>query len=100
MCVVVAEIGPPIGLDPLIVLLTSGIWLRNFSRANAGELFTKFESAQLPVFLVFFALAGSKLHIDQLLAALVPVAIIAVVRATSFYFGARFPRAGPPAPRR
>jgi NhaP-type Na+/H+ or K+/H+ antiporter len=89
VCVVVAEIGSRIHLDPLIVLLTSGVWLRNFSRADANDLLHKFEAAQLPVFLVFFALAGGKLHLDELGAAIIPVGVIAVTRATSFYLGSR-----------
>jgi NhaP-type Na+/H+ or K+/H+ antiporter len=89
VCVVVAEIGARMHLDPLIVLLASGIWLRNFSRADATLLFKNFESAQLPVFLVFFALAGSKLDISSLAASIVPVVIIALVRAASFYLGSK-----------
>ncbi len=90
VCVVVAEIGARIHLDPLIVLLAAGIWLRNFSRADATLLFRDFESAQLPVFLVFFALAGSKLDIYALWSSLLPVALLALVRAGSFFVGARF----------
>jgi Kef-type K+ transport system membrane component KefB len=90
ICVIVAEIGARMHLDPLIVLLAAGIWLRNFSRADATLLFHNFESAQLPVFLVFFALAGSKLDIYTLWASLLPVGIVALVRAASFYVGARF----------
>ncbi|HSN30748.1 MAG TPA: cation:proton antiporter, partial [Kofleriaceae bacterium] len=89
ICVVVAEIGARTGLDPLIVLLTSGIWLRNFSRADANDLFRSFESAQLPVFLVFFGLAGAKIDIYMLWASIIPVVIIAAVRAGSFYMGAK-----------
>lgn len=90
ICVVVAEIGARVSLDPLIVLLASGIWLRNWSKADASELFRNFEAAQLPVFLVFFALAGAKLDIYTLWASLLPVAIIAAVRASSFFLGAKF----------
>jgi len=86
---IVAEIGARVHLDPLIVLLASGIWLRNFSRADASDLLHGFESAQLPVFLVFFALAGSKLDIYALAGSIVVVAVIAVTRASSFYFGAK-----------
>lgn len=90
VCVIVAEIGARVHLDPLIVLLAAGIWLRNFSRADATVLFHDFESAQLPTFLVFFALAGSKLDVYTLWASIVPVMIIAAVRAGSFFVGARF----------
>jgi Kef-type K+ transport system membrane component KefB len=89
VCVVVAEIGARMHLDPLIVMLGAGIWLRNFSKADATLLLHNFESAQLPTFLVFFALAGSKLDLDMLVGSIVPVMIIAVVRASSFYLGAK-----------
>jgi Kef-type K+ transport system membrane component KefB len=89
VCVVVAEIAPRVHLDSLIVLLAGGIYLRNFSKADATQLLHKFESAQLPVFLVFFALAGSHLNIFKLWASIIPVAVLAVTRAASFFFGAR-----------
>ena len=88
-CVVVAEIGARIHLDPLIVMLAAGIWLENFSRANAHDLLVEFESAQLPVFLVFFALAGGKIHLNELVEAIVPVVIIAATRAFWFYTGSK-----------
>jgi Kef-type K+ transport system membrane component KefB len=89
ICVIVAEIGQRVHLDPLIVMLAAGIWLRNFSKADASALFHGFESAQLPVFLVFFALAGTKLDVTELWSAIIPVMIIAIVRASAFFVGAR-----------
>jgi Kef-type K+ transport system membrane component KefB len=89
VCVVVAEIGARMHLDPLIVLLAAGIWLRNFSKADATDLLHGFESAQLPVFLVFFALAGSKIDIYTLWASIIPVALLAMVRASSFFVGSK-----------
>jgi Kef-type K+ transport system membrane component KefB len=87
--VIVAEIGARMHLDPLIVMLAAGIWLRNFSRADSTKMMHDFQAAQLPVFLVFFALAGSKLDIHSLFASLLPVGIIAFVRASSFFTGAK-----------
>lgn len=89
VCVVVAEIGSRIHLDPLIVMLTAGIWLENFSRADATSLVHGFDSAQLPVFLVWFALAGTRLDIYQLYLLALPVAIIATARGLVFWGGAR-----------
>ena len=89
VCVVVAEIAPRVHLDVLIVLLAAGIFLRNFSKADATHLLHRFEAAQLPVFLVFFALAGSHLNIYKLWASIIPVAIIAIVRASSFFVGSK-----------
>ncbi|MEJ7602432.1 MAG: cation:proton antiporter [Kofleriaceae bacterium] len=98
ICVVVAEVGTRIQLDPLIVMLAAGIWLRNFARADPSTLFRDFAAAQLPVFLVFFALAGAGLHIQELWTAIVPVAIIALVRAASLFVGAKIATAVTGAP--
>jgi Kef-type K+ transport system membrane component KefB len=89
ICVIVAEIGARVHLDPLIVMLAAGIWLRNFSKADAADLLRGFESAQLPVFLVFFALAGSKLDIYALWGSIAVVGALAATRATSFYIGCK-----------
>ena len=89
VCVVVAEIGSRVHLDPLVVMLAAGIWLRNFSRADASALLHGFESAELPVFLVFFALAGTKLNLGQLWATIVPVLLLAIARGGWLFFGNR-----------
>ena len=89
VCVVVAEIGTRVHLDPLLVMLAAGVWLRNFSKADANALFHGFESAELPVFLVFFALAGTNLNFAKLWTIIIPVLLIAVLRGIVFFFGAR-----------
>jgi len=94
ICLVVAEIGQRILLDPLIVMLAAGIWLENFSRADASRLLHEFESASLPVFLVFFALAGARIDLFTLYASLGPVAILAATRAVSFFVGGKLATAG------
>ena len=89
VCIVVAEIGGRIGLDALIVMLAAGLWLENFSRANAQDLLHGFDSAQLPVFLVFFALAGGKIDLPLLYTSVIPVAIIAITRLSCFFVGSK-----------
>ncbi|HSS03234.1 MAG TPA: cation:proton antiporter [Kofleriaceae bacterium] len=89
ICVVVAEIGGRVHLDPLVVMLAAGIWLENFSRASAGALLRGFESAQLPVFLVWFALSGTRLDLVQLSQTLVPIMILAAARAGWFFVSGR-----------
>lgn len=89
VCVVVAEIGSRVHLDPLVVMLAAGIWLENFSKADAHALLHSFESAQLPVFLVWFALAGLRLDLPALWATALPVVIIVIARAAAFYAGTR-----------
>ena len=89
VCVVVAEIGSVVHLDPLVIMIAAGVWLRNFSRANADALLHSFEAAELPVFLVFFSLAGCKLNIYDLWSILLPVLVIAAARAAVFFYGTR-----------
>ncbi len=89
ICIVVAEIGSRVHLDPLVVMLAAGIWLENFSSAKSHDLLHRFESAQLPVFLVWFALAGTKLDLVTLWAMILPVAIIATARGGAFFVGSK-----------
>jgi len=98
ICIVVAEIGSRVHLDPLVVMLAAGIWLENFSSAKAHDLLHSFESAQLPVFLVWFALAGTKLDVVTLWAMIIPVLIIAGSRGLAFYLGSKVAtyRSAPP----
>ena len=87
ICVVVAEIGARVHLDPLIVMLAAGIWLENFSRVTAHALLHEIEGARLPLFLVFFSLAGTHIDVQQLAIAAVPVSILVLVRALAFRVG-------------
>lgn len=89
VCFIVAEVGHAVALDPLIIALTAGIFVENVSRADAKKLLHGFESASLPVYLVFFALAGSHLDLAALLRLAAPVSIVVAVRATSFFVGCR-----------
>lgn len=89
LCLVLAEVGAAVHLDALIIALTAGLWLENVSRADAHKLLERFEGQSLPVYLVFFALAGAKLDLYALSDLVAPVLIIVVVRASSFYVGSR-----------
>jgi Kef-type K+ transport system membrane component KefB len=89
LCFVIAEVGNAVHLDPLVIALAAGIWLENGSRADTHKLLDGFEAASLPVYLVFFALAGAKLDLAALTAVAIPVAVLVTVRASSFYAGAR-----------
>lgn len=94
ICFVVAEIGNAVHLDPLIIALTAGIWLENMSRADAKQLLHAFDAASLPVYLVFFALAGAKLDLAALAVLALPVGIIVIARAGAFFVGCRLATAG------
>lgn len=89
LCFVVAEVGNAVHLDPLIIMLAAGIYVRNFSRADAHKLIDPFDAAAYPVYMVFFALAGAKLDLSKLFGVMLPVALIVVTRASGFYLGSK-----------
>jgi hypothetical protein len=95
ICFVVAEVGNALHLDPLIILLTGGLWLENVSRADARQLVHQFAQASLPFYLVFFALAGAKLDLYALYLLALPVGLIVMTRATSFFVTSKFATRGP-----
>jgi Kef-type K+ transport system membrane component KefB len=85
---VVAEIGGRLGLDPLLVALTAGALVRNTSEV-ADELHDQLQVSALPVYVLFFCVAGATLRTDVLARLWMPAAILAVVRALGLYGGSR-----------
>lgn len=89
VCLVVAEIGSRVQLEPVIIMLAAGVWLENFARVDASKLLRSFRDSVLPVLLVVFALAGSRLDLRELAAIAIPVAALVIARGMVFYVGSR-----------
>jgi Kef-type K+ transport system membrane component KefB len=84
----VAEVGQRIHLDPLLIALAAGMLVRN--RTQFGErLHADIESASLPVYIGFFAVAGATIHLDALASVALPALIFVSVRTAGFLTGAR-----------
>jgi Kef-type K+ transport system membrane component KefB len=98
ICVVVATIAPTLRIDPLITMIAAGVALENISRADASVMLRTFDTAALPTYLVFFAVAGAEVHLDEVVALIVPVVILFVVRAGGFFVFGRIGTAGHPNP--
>ena len=79
----VAEVGQRIDLDPLAVALAAGMLIRNVT-AQGARLQEEIESSSLPVYVVFFAVAGATVHIRDLLVVGIPALILVSTRATGF----------------
>ncbi|MBI4819614.1 MAG: cation:proton antiporter [Deltaproteobacteria bacterium] len=88
VCFVVAEVGQRIDLDPLLVALAAGMFIRNTTDV-AGRLHDEIQTAALPVHVVFFGVAGAAVHVDALAIVGVPAAILVFVRATGLVIGTR-----------
>jgi len=72
--------------DAVLVFLAAGFGVANFSKTG-HRLIETVERLSLPVYVVFFTLAGAKLHLDELRqVALFAVALVAV-RAFAMYSG-------------
>lgn len=85
---VVAEVGQRVGLDPLLVALAAGVLIRNAT--NQGDaLHHAIDGASLPVYLVFFAVAGATIHLAVLAVVGVPAVILVVIRGSVFLYGSR-----------
>ena len=80
------------GLDPVLVALAAGIALRNVSKGGMASDRVRAELARcaVPVYVVFFALAGSNLHLAAL-AEIWPWALLfAGLRAVGLWAGLRW----------
>lgn len=85
---VIAEVGARLHFDPLLVALAAGIVVRNLT-LHGDALHRRIESTSLPVYIVFFAVAGATLHLDALALVWLPATLIVAVRAVGLLGGAR-----------
>jgi Kef-type K+ transport system membrane component KefB len=88
MILVVSELGMSLHLEILLVFITAGFVVRNFSR-HEEELASPLSLVSLPVFVLFFTNAGASVDLRTTLRIL-PLALgICVVRAFAFWVSAR-----------
>ena len=84
-----AEIARIAHVETLLTLLTAGFITENVTRTGGRELLHAMERSSVPIFVVFFALAGASIHIGEL-AMLWPLALAVVgVRAAAIFGGTR-----------
>jgi Kef-type K+ transport system membrane component KefB len=84
----VAEVGQRVGLDPLLIALAAGLYVRNATDLGP-VLRDQIQAASLPVYVVFFGVAGTTLHLDAAAALIGPVLLVCAVRAGALLAGAR-----------
>jgi NhaP-type Na+/H+ or K+/H+ antiporter len=104
ICFLCAEAGTRLHLDPLLMCLTAGLFLENLTDIEGAKLVHEIQPAAMPVFAVFFAVAGAGLHLDVFVEKSVDagvetshvrwlvvamVAVLVVVRGIALLFGAR-----------
>ncbi len=77
-----------LGLDPVLVFIATGFAASNFSE-EADKLLENVERLSLPVYVVFFTLAGARLHLDHLAHVAPYAAALFLARAGAFWVGTR-----------
>lgn len=95
-CFVSAEVGRRLHLDPLLLMLAAGLVVENVAR-RGEELRHAFADASLPVYILFFTVAGASIHLDALPTVAVPACALVLTRAAGLlggsYLGARVAKA-------
>lgn len=84
---VIAEVGRRMHLDPLIVSLSAGVFLRNFTDIG-DDLHGEIDAASLPVYVAFFAVAGAGVHLHALTVVWLPATLLVIARAAGLQVGA------------
>jgi Kef-type K+ transport system membrane component KefB len=79
----VAEVGQRIDLDPLLLALSAGLFIRN-ATAHGQRLQQEIEASSLPVYVVFFAVTGATVHIRELMVVGIPAVALVLTRAAGF----------------
>jgi Kef-type K+ transport system membrane component KefB len=88
MILVIAELSKVLHLELLLVFIVAGFVVRNFSRFER-ELHDPLQLVSLPVFVVFFTIAGASVDLRVLLA-LLPLALaLSLLRAFGFWIASR-----------
>ena len=95
---IMAEVGQRLHLDPLLAALAAGMLIRNVTDA-APEIQHQIESFSLPVYVLFFAVAGANLQVSVLATVGVPAILFVLVRGVGLYYGTRFATALAGAPK-
>ncbi len=99
VCFICAEIGTRLHLDVLLICLTAGLLLENVLGVKGENVARELAPVSLPIFAVFFGVAGAKLHIHDLKVvwpyALLFVAVRAIGHAAGAKIGSAVGRADP-----
>ncbi|MCA9305217.1 MAG: cation:proton antiporter [Phycisphaerales bacterium] len=85
-CFGIAVVSESLHLEPLLVALTAGMLVLNAREHDAEALFDTVEELSVPVYCIFFALAGAKIN-PEALALTWPMALVLVGTRTATIWG-------------
>lgn len=88
LCIVATEVGTRLHLDPLLLCLAAGLLLQNALGVPSEVIARTLAPAGLPIYAVFFALAGANLSLRDLRTLWPFALLLSVVRAVTLMGGA------------
>jgi hypothetical protein len=89
VCFLSAEAGTRLHLDPLLMCLAAGLFIENLTDIHGASLLDEIQPAAMPVFALFFAVAGANLHWHIFREVALYAVILSTMRAASLYAGAQ-----------
>ena len=85
VCFGIYELSSTLHLEAMLMALTAGFWVENVSRAEGHDVVKGIERLALPVFALFFAVAGTKVDLGAVATYAVPAALLMGVRAGALW---------------
>jgi Kef-type K+ transport system membrane component KefB len=85
----VAAAAQALDFELLLCLLVAGFLVENVAPVRAEPLVRALRQAAVPVFVIFFAMAGAELHIEEFLTVWPAVLIVAAARIVAIFGSAR-----------
>ena len=80
-----AAAAPALHFEFLLSLLVAGFLVENVAPVRAEPLVSVLHQAAVPVFVIFFAMAGAELHVQEFAAVWPIVIVIAIARMAAIY---------------
>jgi Kef-type K+ transport system membrane component KefB len=73
-------------LEPMLICVTAGFWVRNFSRGG-DQFMERIDRSSLPIYVIFFALTGAALNIGALQETWLVAVLLVTVRFALIWVG-------------
>ncbi len=74
-------------LEPMLICVTAGFWVRNFS-PDGGLFMATIDRSSLPIYVIFFSLTGAALKVDALSQTWLIALLLVAVRCLLVWLGA------------
>ncbi len=84
--IVISELSLMFNLDILLISITAGIVVENFSK-HGETLIREIERSSLPLYIIFFCFAGASLHMDTLVNAFYLTILLVISRIIFIFIG-------------